>query len=161
MRSNLGFWRKEKRASQLAALSVILSIAFAPGGRGEEGETRVAISLTAPEKAYVLGQMRLFVASVQEIVAALAAGDRASAAKAAAARGAKRQAMEQDMPPTLPAKLPETWKTLGRPMRQEFDALAQGLAAGEDTSRSLARLGEVMRNCVGCHAAYRLVDAQD
>ncbi|MEF3366634.1 hypothetical protein V3H18_08825 [Methylocystis sp. 9N] len=128
---------------------------------GEEIETRSPVALTATEKAFVLGQMRLFVESVERIVTALALGDAAAAAEAAAARGARRFQAENIMPATLSEKLPEQWRQFGRPMRAGFDALAQGVANGEDRNRSFARLGDVMRNCVGCHAAYRIVDAQN
>jgi hypothetical protein len=64
------------------------------------------------------------------------------------------------MPATLGPKFPEGWTAFGRPMRAGFDELAKRVAAGEGKDRSLARLGEVMRNCVGCHSAYRIVDEQ-
>jgi hypothetical protein len=97
---------------------------------------------------------------VQEIVAGLAAGDRAAVAEAAAARGARRFQAEGRMPATLGPKFPEGWTAFGRPMRAGFDELAKSVTTGEDKDRSLARLGEVMRNCVGCHSAYRIVDEQ-
>ncbi len=50
--------------------------------------------------------------------------------------------------PTLGPKFPETWRSFGQPMRKGFDVLAKGLTQGETEKVSLARLGEVMRNCV-------------
>ena len=143
-----------------AMLYATALIATTQHSRGEDRETRIAVALTAPEKAYVLGQMRLFVTSVQEIVAALAVGDRRGAEEAAAARGAKGHETDGDAPATLRAKLPENWKLFGRTMRLEFDALSQGLGEGEATNPSLARLGGVMRYCVACHESYRIVDAE-
>lgn len=129
--------------------------------RGDESDQRVAVAMTAPEKAFVLGQMRLFVKSVEQIVSALSVSDRAAAAEAAAARGAQRFQAENAMPPTLGPKFPETWRSFGQPMRKGFDELAKGLTEGEDATRALARLGELMRNCVACHESYRIVDARD
>jgi hypothetical protein len=140
--------------------AVIMLVSLAPGAGAQE-DARVAVTLTAVEKTFVLGQMRLFVESVERIVTALATEDRAAAAEAAAARGAQRFQAANDMPASLSGKLPEQWRAFGRPMRQGFDAFAQGVADGEDKSRALARLGEIMRNCVGCHASYRIVDARD
>ncbi|MBG0810760.1 hypothetical protein IY145_15415 [Methylosinus sp. H3A] len=146
------------RHAGFAALCLCLTTASA---RGEDADSRVAVAMTAPEKAFVLGQMRLFVKSIEQIVSALASGDRATAAQAAAARGGARFQAENAMPPTLGAKFPETWRSFGQPMRKGFDELAKGLADGEGESRSLARLGELMRNCVACHESYRIVDARD
>lgn len=146
-----------------AAVSMVLviaSLAITPAARAQE-DARAAVTMTVVEKAFVLGQMRLFVESLEQIVTALAAGDRAAAAEAAAARGAQRFQSANDMPASLSEKFPKQWRAFGGPMRQGFDALARGVAEGEDQSRSLARLGEIMRNCVACHASYRIVDARD
>jgi hypothetical protein len=126
----------------------------------DAGDDRITVALTPPEKAYVLGQMRLFVESIQGITAGLAEGDTVLAGEAAAARGAKRNANDPAFPPTLGAKLPQEWKQFGGGMRKGFDVLAQGIADHEDTNRSLKQLSEVMKNCMGCHASYRLVDAK-
>jgi mono/diheme cytochrome c family protein len=68
--------------------------------------------------------------------------------------------MIRPSPPTLRAKLPDAWKQFGRGLRQGFDALAQGLADGQDAKQSLKQLSQVMTNCIGCHAAYRIADAR-
>jgi hypothetical protein len=146
------------RAARFTAICLFVAIASSPAG-GDESDARAALALTPFEKVFVLGQMRLFVHSVEQIVSGLATNDRAAIAEAAAARGARRFRSENVMPATLAAKLPDRWKGFGQPMRMGFDELARGASEGEDQSRSLARLGEIMRNCVGCHAAYRIVDA--
>jgi hypothetical protein len=45
-------------------------------------------------------------------------------------------------------------------MRKGFDSRAQGISDKQDTIQSLRQLGELMKNCVGCHASYRIADAQ-
>ncbi|HEY8065529.1 MAG TPA: hypothetical protein VIF40_12520 [Methylosinus sp.] len=149
------------RHTGFAAFCLFLSLGQMVAARAEDADPRVAIAMTASEKAFVLGQMRLFVKSIEQIVAALAADDAATAAEAAAARGALRFQAENAMPPTLGPKFPETWRSFGQPMRKGFDALAKGLTQGETEKVSLARLGEVMRNCVACHESYRIVDAKN
>jgi hypothetical protein len=114
--------------------------------------------VTPVERAYILGQMRLFVISIQTIAAGLGAGDRAQAGEAAAARGLQRNANDPAFPLTLGAKLPAQWKQLGGGMRKGFDALAQTISSG-DAQKSLEQLGIVMTNCVACHATYRVVTA--
>jgi len=124
-----------------------------------DADDRVALALTPPERGYVLGQMRLFVESIQSIAAALAKKDRVLANDAAAARGAKRNADDPAFPPTLRAKLPEAWKQFGGNTRRGFDRLAQGIAENEDLDHSLQQLSEVMKNCTGCHTSYRIVNS--
>jgi cytochrome c556 len=126
----------------------------------DDGSGRTALTLTPPEKAYVLDQMRRFVGSIQSITAGLADGDGARAVEAAAARGLKRNVDDPAFPPTLGAKLPAAWKQFGGGMRKGFDTLAQGIADKQDTSQSLRQLGELMNNCVACHASYRIADAK-
>jgi cytochrome c556 len=146
-------------------LSLLVSAFFvgtvsAQDVKTDYGNDRAALTLTPPEKAYVLDQMRHFVGSIQSIAAGLADEDRARAVEAAAARGLERNANDPAFPPTLAAKLPDAWKQFGGAARKGFDILAQGIADGDDTNKSLKQLGEVMKNCVGCHASYRIVDGR-
>ena len=128
--------------------------------RSEGDDQREAIVLERIEKDYVLGQMRLFVESIQAIADGLAEGNPSKAAEAAAARGLKRNADDPAFPVTLRGKLPDHWKQLGGGMRKGFDQIAQGITDGQDTPHSLKELGELMKGCVGCHASYRIVDAK-
>lgn len=125
-----------------------------------DDDSRLALPLTPAERGYVLGQMRLFVESIQGIAAGLSDGQRVRAAEAAAARGLERNANDPQFPPTLGAKLPAEWKQLGGALRRGFDGLAQGIGDGEGPQQSLAQLGDVMKNCVACHATYRIVAVQ-
>jgi hypothetical protein len=128
--------------------------------KSEEIDDRAAVVLSLSEKAYVLNQMRLFVGSIQSITEGMAAGEPSRAAEAAAARGLTRNINDPAFPSTLAAKLPDAWKQFGGGLRKGFDRLAQGFADGQDSKRSLKQLGELMTNCVGCHASYRIVDAE-
>jgi hypothetical protein len=150
------------RCIVLAAAAALPAVAFTAGaGPAEEAgdaDGRTAVAVTAAERAYILGQMRLFVVSIQTIAAGLGAGDRAQASEAAAARGLKRNANDPAFPPALGARLPAQWKQIGGGMRKGFDTLAQTIGDG-DTQKSLEQLGIVMTNCVACHATYRVVTA--
>jgi hypothetical protein len=143
----------------LAAAAALPAVAFiagaGPAEEAGEADGRTAVAVTPAERAYILGQMRLFVISIQTIASGLGAGDRAQAGEAAAARGLARNANDPAFPPTLAAKLPPQWKQLGGGMRKGFDALAQTISTG-DTQKSLEQLGIVMANCVACHAIYRV-----
>jgi hypothetical protein len=128
--------------------------------KSEEIDEREAVVLSPSEKAYVLNQMRLFVGSIQSIAEGLAAGEPSQVAEAAAARGSKRNINDPEFPSILAAKLPGAWKQFGGGLRKGFDRLSQGVADDQDAKRSLKQLGELMTSCAGCHAAYRIVDAQ-
>lgn len=149
------------RISLLAAISAFLiGSPSAQEIKSDGFDDREAVVLAPAEKAYVLNQMRLFVASIQAIAEDLAEGDLAKAAEAAASLGLKRNINDPAFPSTLQAKLPDAWKQFGRGLRQGFDGLAQGLTDGEDARQSLKQLSQLMMNCAGCHAAYRIVDAR-
>ncbi len=146
--------------ASLVAGSTLVAMSTQPAAP-QDGDSRVALPLAPAERAYVLGQMRLFVESIHAVADDLADGRRAQAAEAAAARGIKRNADDPEFPPTLGAKLPAEWKQLGRAMRGGFDLLAQEIAGGEGPQRTLGRLGDITKNCVACHASYRITAAHD
>lgn len=114
---------------------------------------RTAILLDAGERDLVLAEMRAFLEAVQQISAAVAADDMPAIGEAAKRVGA---AAQQAVPATLVGKLPHEFKTLGFDTHQRFDRLAQDAAELGDKTVALKQLSELMLNCVGCHAAYRI-----
>ncbi|MEW5769234.1 MAG: hypothetical protein AB1831_02605 [Pseudomonadota bacterium] len=116
-------------------------------------DPRMPLILDAGEAAHVSGEMRVFLASVQEIVAALARNDMKRVAEAAAPAGV---AAAHAVPPSLRTKLPLEFKRLGRATHVGFDDLARDAASMGDPALAMQQLGEVMQNCVACHATFRL-----
>ena len=114
---------------------------------------RTAILLDAGERDLVLAEMRAFLEAVQQISAAVAADDMPAIGEAAKRVGA---AAQQAVPATLVGKLPLEFKTLGFDTHQRFDRLALDAAELGDKTVALKQLSELMLNCVGCHAAYRI-----
>jgi len=115
---------------------------------------RVAIQLTADERNLVLSEMRAFLESVQIITEGVSNEDMEQVAAAARRVGLQAQ---QAVPVSLMGKLPMEFKQLGLDTHRKFDQLAldaQQLGAPEHT---LEQLGVLLRNCIGCHAGYRLV----
>jgi len=127
---------------------------------GELLDNRTPVALTPTEKAYVLGQMRLFVESIDTIVAGLADGNSSEAEETAAARGSIRNQSDPAFPKTLGAKLPPEWKQFGGNTRKGFDTLAKEISGSGDIKVPLKHLGELMQNCAACHASYRISDAE-
>jgi len=132
----------------LMAYKFILSGDVAPSSDG-----RQALQLTAGERDLVLGEMRMFLSSVQSITAGLSKGDMPQVVNAARKVGA---AAQQAVPASLVGKLPLSFKKLGFDTHKKFDLLALDAEALGDPQHSLQQLSELMNNCVACHASYRM-----
>ena len=123
------------------------------GSTAKSTDNRVAIQLTPGEKDLVLAEMRAFLASVQQITHGVATRDTQLIAASARTVG---RAAQQGVPGSLMGKLPLEFKQLGLNTHEKFDLLALDAEQLEDETHSLAQLGELMQNCVACHATYRL-----
>ena len=116
-------------------------------------DNRLALQLTEDEKDFILGEMRAFLASVQQITDGVVHDDMYLIATAAKAVGSSTR---EQAPGTLVGKLPMGFKKLGFATHAAFDQLALDAEQLGDREHTLKQLSEVMMNCVGCHAAYRI-----
>ncbi len=123
--------------------------------QGSDG--RLALQLEAAERDLVLSEMRAFLISVQKITDGVLQKDFEKIAKSAREVGAAAQGA---VPGTLVAKLPLEFKKLGFDTHSRFDQLALDAEQLGDEEQTLKQLSELMRNCVACHAAYRIEIAQ-
>jgi len=123
------------------------------GSTAKSTDNRVAIQLTPGEKDLVLAEMRAFLVSVQQITYGVSTRDLKLIATSARNVG---RAAQQGVPGSLMGKLPLEFKQLGMNTHEKFDLLALDAEQLEDENHSLAQLGELMQNCVACHATYRL-----
>ena len=119
--------------------------------QGEDGRTVVLLSPS--DRAFFLEEMRGWLESVQGITEALAEGDMKRAAEEARAAG--RVDMSQ-IPGSLLRSIPVEMKQLGFGTHAAFRTLAQEIEGGKDARAALKMLSELMLNCVGCHASYRV-----
>ena len=110
---------------------------------------------TEAERAFILGQMRLFLQSTQAITTALANNDLKTVADEAAARGRKGTPVS-DIPPSLKAKETLAWTAMMAGARAGFDEIAHAAHDGTPPIALVGMLGEAMRNCVACHQSFRL-----
>ncbi len=120
-------------------------------------DPRVAVSIAGEDRAYVLGQMRLFLANIQRVTAALGNNDLALASKVAAIAGAKNNEIDPSRPAALRAQQPDAWNQYIGKVRKGFDDLAS-TAATAPVSNSLSKLAGVTENCVACHQTFRIID---
>lgn len=114
---------------------------------------RTAILLTPGERDLVLGEMRDFLQATEQILAAASEGSMDGVAESARGVGATAQ---QGIPPSLMGKIPGEFKVLGFDTHSKFDLLAVDAEQLGDPTHSLQQLAELMRNCVACHATYRI-----
>jgi hypothetical protein len=145
--------------SVLASLSALPSLAAEAGHQHPPAkplEQRKAIALNAEEAAHIRLEMRLFLSSAQKIVTAAAHNDMKVVAEAATEAG---MAAAHEVPPGLRAKLPLEFKKLGHATHTGFDDLARDAASMADPNLAMKQLGQVMSNCVSCHAAFRIEPA--
>ncbi len=145
-------------------LSLILNLVFAvviavgaykfifAGATEIADDGRTAIMLEAGERDFVLGEMRVFLETVQGVVAAIAENDMAKVAELSTAVGMGSTGGETA---ALIGKLPLEFKTLGLATHALFDDLAQEATDMGDPTVITASLGVLMENCASCHAGYR------
>lgn len=114
---------------------------------------RIAIQLDSSERDLVLAEMRGFVVTLQAITQGIARDDLPQAAAAAQRAG---MAAQGGVPVALMGKLPMGFKQLGLDTHRKFDQLALDAEQLGDGNHSLAQLSELMQNCIGCHATYRI-----
>lgn len=117
------------------------------------GDGRRIIALSAQERDFVLAEMRTFLESVRDIVAAVADGQPARAADAA-----KRSGMTtmHNAPASLRAKLPPEFKALGMDTHKRFDALALEASGLAEPAPMMRQLTDVLDNCTACHAGFAI-----
>ncbi|MEO7363458.1 MAG: hypothetical protein ABI120_24200 [Gemmatimonadaceae bacterium] len=116
-------------------------------------DTRTALVLPAQGRHMVLEEMRGMLISVEGYVAAAAKGDTAGMRAAAQASGV---ASARDMDPAIEDRLPAEFVRLGMSTHSAWDSLAVDVGRGAPPNQTLGRLGDIMKNCVACHAQYRI-----
>jgi len=139
------------------AAAVFLASASSFADPGED--MREPAPFNAIERAYILGQMRLLVESIQAITAGLANDRMDEVVEAAAARGMRRNANDPAYPKSINAHATALWKQMGGGVRRGFDELADAAQNGAPKEKQLAILADTMKNCVACHQTYRLAEA--
>ena len=123
------------------------------GSIKESSDSRILIQLNAGERDLVLEEMRMFLASIQQITKAATENNMKIVSKSARKVGMAAQAA---VPGTLIGKLPIEFKKLGFDTHLKFDEIALNADDFGDINQILTQLSVLMENCVGCHAAYRI-----
>jgi hypothetical protein len=136
-----------------AALAAAIYIFGIRGATAPASDGRTAILLEPGERDLVLAEMRAFLQATQGILVAASKDDTAGAATAARAVG---MAAQRGVPASLMGKLPLGFKQLGFDTHGRFDQLALDAESLGDPGQTLNALGDLLANCVACHAAFRI-----
>lgn len=119
---------------------------------------RQPVALPAPMQEHMLANMRDHLAALAEIQAALAAGDSDQAAQIAERRigmSSLERHGAAHMAPYMPKGMQDIGTTMHR-AASRFAQTAREAAVEGGAPRALGALAEVTRQCVACHASYRL-----
>lgn len=151
-----------KNFKVLWMIIVVLSVALSAIGykivRGSvvpSEDERVAVALSKNERSLILKEMRNFLVSTQGVSEAITNHDMPLVAKLATAAGMNA---EKNTPGTLLSKIPFPMKTLGFGTRQKFDEIAADAVRRNDPAHSRQQLDQLMKNCIACHASFKLVE---
>lgn len=135
-------------------ISVTLFAWFFVHGSTRPGEgERTAIVLAPAERDLILGEMRGFLAGVQNILDGINHNEMKRVARAARAIGEESAA---DVNPAVMARLPLPFKQLGMSVHHDMDELAHAAEHGKPASELQAMLASTLAKCVSCHAAWQL-----
>lgn len=122
-------------------------------------DTRAAVTMSADQQSALRSEMRRHLASVQQMLAALAANDWSAVQTAASAFGPGAGRGGAGPGHDFRQQLPEGWFTFARPMHQAMRAIG-GEATGERrTEKALEQLAAATEQCVACHASFRIAVA--
>ena len=121
-------------------------------------DTRQKVELPPMMQQHMMGNMRDHLLAIAEIQEALAAGafDRAADV---AERRIGMSSLDAHGASHMAPHMPPAMREIGTGMHRaasRFAVAAQEAAVTGDTRRALAGLAEVTRQCVACHAAYRV-----
>jgi hypothetical protein len=135
---------------------VVAALVYVFAIRGQvlpASDGRTVVLLAPGERDLVLTEMRDFLVALQQISQSIADGDATRAVQAARRVGG---ASQHQVPPGLVGKLPLAFKRLGFDTHSGFDELALNIEQFGDTAQALPELAALMKNCIACHAAYRI-----
>ena len=121
-------------------------------------DARRSIEMPAPMREHMLANMRDHLTALGEIQAELAKGKYNQAADIAEQRIGMSSLQNHGASHMAPY-MPKTMQDIGTNMHRaasRFARTAQEAAVGNDLPRALGALCELTRQCVACHASFKL-----
>lgn len=142
------------KPQRLGIAAILLLTAFAASAQ----DTRRKVELPPMMRDHMMANMRDHLLAVSEIQEALAGGAFDRAADVAENRLGMSSLKSHGASHMAP-HMPEAMREIGTGMHRaasRFAVAAQEAAVTGDTRRALGSLAEVTRQCVACHAAFRV-----
>lgn len=133
-------------------------------GHGHDlpADQRHPLPLDSREKNFLLSEMREFLAASQRILSASQAGDMPAVVEAARSVGLKAHRDDFANPDSIVhnirKKAPKEFLPLGKATHAGFDEIAEIAKEIGDKDAVNKLLADNLRNCVACHATYRISD---
>ena len=136
--------------SLLFLVLMLSSVAFAEEKR--QADARIDLQLTEPEATVFLAEMREMLRSIQGIITGIGKEDRELIISSARYSGNR---MARNTPSSIREKLPESFRALGGATHLMFEELV--IRAEVEEMDMLAEFtGELMEQCLACHAQFRV-----
>ena len=129
-----------------------------PGTAVGQGDSRQLVTFPEPMRLHTISSMRDHLLALQEIDVALSRNEFDKAASIAEER-LGMSSLEIHGAAHIAPFMPQGMQDIGTQMHRAasgFAVEAQNASVANDVRPALAALGNVMRQCVACHAAYRL-----
>jgi hypothetical protein len=118
----------------------------------KQEDNRISLGFTAEEKAIFYTEMQQMLGSIQGILVGIGEENREKIIEAAKRSG---NIMPRNMAGSIQEKTPPEFKRLGGSTHMLFEELA--IRAEDDDMISLAAFtGEIMNNCMACHAMFKV-----
>lgn len=121
-------------------------------------DSRELVSLPSMMQDHMLGNMRDHLATMNEILAALAAGKLDQAADIAESR-LGMSSLQSHGAAHLASMMPKPMQEMGTNMHRaasRFARTAQEAKVEDGLERTLGALSELTQQCMACHAQYRI-----
>lgn len=142
------------RATSVMRAAAVAMLAMAATAPAADTDNRMLVTLPAPMQEHMLGNMRDHLQTLDRIDRALAEGRWNDAATVAEQRlGVSSLAAHgaEHMAPFMPKPM----QAIGTAMHRAATEFAVHAPEG-DLRQSVQQLAEITRQCVACHAAYRI-----
>lgn len=117
----------------------------------ETKDKRMSLGLTESEKTEFLSEMRQMLTSIQRIITGIGEGDREQIIESARYSGNR---MARETPESIKKKTPQSFKDIGGPTHMMFEELVVR-AETDDMETLTAFTGELMKQCLACHAMFK------
>lgn len=153
-------WNLVLILTNAVTLGILLYLMLGGAVRSQSGDLddpRTVVYLEAPERALLLGEMRMLLAATQGVLQKLNDEEFQGAAKIASSVGMRMAREVGGEHLDIIRKLPVEMRTLGFSVHRDFDALAVALRTNTpDAASGYRQIADTMAKCVACHSMYRL-----